>query len=159
MAECHEVNDVKPTSIRHIVGQVGVVKQVSVALDAAFADARKFDSALLVGPPGVGKSALAAVIAQEMATDFHEVLGQSIKTPADLNALLLAAKHKAVVHIDECHEMKKEYQTALYLAMDQRKFVVQSGCGQAPYSIPIEDFTLLLSTTDEYCSWARCGTA
>ena len=151
MAECHEVNDVKPTSIRHIVGQTSVVKQVGVALDAAFADARKFDSALLVGPPGVGKSALAAVIAQEMATTFHEVLGQSIKTPADLNALLLAAHHKDVLHIDECHEMKKEYQTALYLAMDQRKFVVQSGCGQAPYSIPIEDFTLLLSTTDEYC--------
>jgi len=151
MAECHEVNDVKPTSIRHIVGQLSVVKQVGVGLDAAFADGRKFDSALLVGPPGVGKSALATVIAQEMATGFHEVLGQSIKTPADLNALLLAAKHKDVLHIDEAHEMKKEYQTALYLAMDQRKFVVQSGCGQAPYSIPIEDFSLLLSTTDEYC--------
>ena len=77
---------------------------------------------------------------QEMATDFHEVLGQSIKTPSDLNALLLAAKHKDVVHIDECHEMKKEYQTALYLAMDQRKFVVQSGCGQAPYSHPHRGF-------------------
>ena len=47
--------------------------------------------------------------------------------------------------------MKKEYQTALYLAMDQRKFVVQSGCGTAPYSVNIEDFTLLLSTTDEFC--------
>ena len=81
----HEINDVKPTSIRHIVGQVGVVKQVGVALDAAFADNRKFDSALLVGPPGVGKSALAAVIAEEMATNFHEILGQSIKTPSDLN--------------------------------------------------------------------------
>jgi Holliday junction DNA helicase RuvB len=151
VSECHEINDVKPTSIRHIVGQTSVVKQVGVALDAAFADNRKFDSALLVGPPGVGKSALAGVIAQEMATDFHEILGQSIKTPSDLNALLLAAKHKDVLHIDECHQLKKEYQTALYLAMDQRKFVVQSGCGAAPYSIPIEDFTLLLSTTDEYC--------
>lgn len=100
---------------------------------------------------GVGKSALAGVIAQEMATGFLEVLGQSIKTPADLNALLLAAKAKDVLHIDECHEMKKEFQTALYLAMDQRKFVVQSGCGASPYAIPIEDFTLLLSTTDEYC--------
>jgi len=147
----HEINDIKPTSIRHIVGQVGVVKQVAVALDAAFADNRKFDSALLVGPPGVGKSALAAVIAEEMATNFHEILGQSLKTPADLNALLLAAKHKDVVHIDECHEMKKEFQTSLYMALDQRKFMVTSGCGAAPYSIPIEDFTLLLSTTDEYC--------
>jgi len=147
----HEINDVKPTSIRHIVGQSGVVKQVSVALDAAFADNRKFDSSLLVGPPGVGKSALAAVIAEEMATNFHEVLGQSLKTPADVNALLLAAKSKDVVHIDECHLLKKEFQTSLYLAINQRKFVVATGSGAAPYSIPIEDFTLLLSTTDEYC--------
>jgi holliday junction DNA helicase RuvB len=104
--QCHEINDVQPNSIRHIVGQSGVVKQVSVALDAAFADARRFDSALLVGPPGVGKSALAAVIAAEMASNFHEVLGQSIKAPADLNALLLAAKDKDVLHVDEAHELK-----------------------------------------------------
>ena len=58
MDQCHEINDVKPTSIRHIVGQTSVVKQVSVALDAAFADGRKFDSALLVGRPGLGKSRL-----------------------------------------------------------------------------------------------------
>jgi holliday junction DNA helicase RuvB len=151
MADCHEVSDVRPTSIRHIIGQQSVVKQVSVALDAAFADNRKFDSALLVGPPGVGKSALAAVIAQEMATTFHEVLGQSIKTPADLNALLLAAREKDVVLIDEAHELKKPFQTALYLAMDQRKLVAQNGKGGSPYSIPVEDFTLLLATTDEYC--------
>jgi Holliday junction DNA helicase RuvB len=151
MEHCHEVNDVKPTSIRHLIGQAGVVRQVVVALDAAFADGRKFDSSLLVGPPGVGKSALANVIAQEMATGFHEVLGQSITTPADLNALLLNARHKDVVHIDEAHELKKEYQTALYLAMDQRKLLAQNGRGAAPYSIPIEDFTLLLSTTDEFC--------
>ena len=150
MSECHEINDVRPTSIRHLTGQTHIIMQVGVALDAAFADGRKFDSALLVGGAGLGKSALAAVIAAEMATTFHEVLGQSIKTPADLNALLLAAKHKDVLHIDECHLLKKEFQTSLYLAMDQRKFIVQPGCGQAPYSIPIEDFTLLLSTTDEY---------
>ena len=127
-----------------------MVKQVSVALDAAFADGRKFDSALLVGPPGVGKSALATVIAAEMATNFHEVLGQSIKTPADLNALLLNAKDKSVLHIDECHEMKKEFQTSLYMALDQRKIIVHGGCGAAPYGIPIADCSLLLSSTDEH---------
>jgi Holliday junction DNA helicase RuvB len=151
MDQCHEINDVKPSSIRHIVGQAGVVKQVSVALDAAFADARRFDSALLVGPPGVGKSALAAVIAAEMASNFHEVLGQSIKTPADLNALLLAAKPKDVLHIDEAHELKREYQTALYLAMDKQTLVVPTSAGTPPYTLPLADFTLLLSTTDEYC--------
>jgi len=151
MESCREINDVRPSSIRHIVGQSGVVKQVSVALDAAFADARRFDSALLVGPPGVGKSALAAVIAQEMASDFHEVLGQSIRTPADLNALLLAAKDKSVIHIDEAHELKREYQTALYLATDKQTLVVPSAAGAPPISLPLADFTLLLSSTDEFC--------
>ncbi len=144
----HETNDVKPTSIRHIVGQVGVIKQVSVALDAAFADGRKFDSALLVGPPGMGKSALAAVIACEMATEFHEVLGQSITTIADLNSLLLEARDKDVIHIDEAHQLDRKYQTALYLALDKQCLF---GGKRLVQPIPIADFTLLLSTTDEYC--------
>jgi holliday junction DNA helicase RuvB len=146
-----DINDVTPSSLAHLIGQKGVIAQVAVALEAAWADGKKFDSALLVGPPGVGKSALAQVIAQEMAADFHEILGQSIAGPADLNALLLATKDKDVAHIDECHELRKPYQTALYLAVDRRQLFLQGGrSGRLPQSIPIADFTLLLSTTDEY---------
>lgn len=149
--ESNEISDVAPSSIKHLIGQKGVIDQVAVALDAAFADNRKFDHALLVGPPGVGKSALAAVIAAEMAAEFHETLGQSIKTPADFNALLLAAKNKDVVHIDECHELAKPYQTAIYRAIDKREIVLSGGKpGNGPQGIPLGDFTLLLSTTDEY---------
>jgi len=144
-----EINDVAPTSLNHIVGQRSVVEQVRVGLDAAFEDGRRMDSSLLVGPPGVGKSALARVIAAEMATDFHEVLGQSITSPGDLNAFLLTPREKAVCHIDEAHEMRKEFQTALYLAIDQRKLFMSGG--KSIQSLPIADFTLLLSTTDEYC--------
>jgi Holliday junction DNA helicase RuvB len=144
-----EVNDFAPTSMSHIVGQKSVVEQVRVALDAAFEDGRKMDSCLMVGPPGCGKSALANVIAAEMATDFHEVLGQSVATVADLNALLLAAKEKSIVHIDEAHELRKDFQTTLYLAIDQRKLLLSGG--KSIQSLPIADFTLLLSTTDEYC--------
>jgi Holliday junction DNA helicase RuvB len=144
-----DVGGVKPTSLSHLIGQRAVIEQVKVAIDAAQMDANKMDSALLVGPPGVGKSALAAVIAQEMASELHEVLGQSIKTPADLNALLLAAKEKDIVHIDEAHELDKRFQTALYLACDQQKLIINGG--KRPQTIPIADFTLLLSTTDEHC--------
>mgnify|MGYP000846751086 CR=1 FL=1 len=151
MSENHEVNDVAPSSIKHLVGQKGVIDQVSVAIDAAFADSRKLDHALLVGPPGLGKSALARVIAAEMATDFQEVLGQSIQATADLNALLLLARDKSIVHIDESHQLRPEYQTSLYLAMDKRQIILPTGNKRAPQSIPIADFTLLLSTTDEYC--------
>src|SRR5271170_6909142 len=109
----NDVNHVAPSSLAHIVGQKSVVEQVRVALDAAFEDGRKMDSALLVGPPGVGKSALARVIAAEMATELHETLGQSITDTGELNALLLSAKSKDVVHIDECHQLDKEFQTSL----------------------------------------------
>ena len=149
--QSNEVNDVRPSSLSHIVGQDSVKAQVAVALDAAFADNRSFDHALLVGPPGLGKSALANVIAQEMATEFHEVLGQSISSPADLNALLLNAQDKDVVHIDEAHELRKDYQTALYLALDKRTVFINGGKSNTPQGIPLANFTLLLSTTDEYC--------
>ena len=148
--QANEINEVTPTSLNHIVGQKAVVEQVRVAVEAAFADSKKFDHALLVGGPGLGKTQMAFVIAQEMAVDFNEALGQSIKTPGDLNALLLAAKDKSVLHIDECHEMKKEFQTSLYRAIEGRKLFVQGRSSQVQ-SLPLADFTLLLSTTDEYC--------
>ena len=129
----NEVNDVAPSSLSHLVGQKSVIEQVRVAIDAAFADNKRFDSAMLVGPPGVGKTALASVVAQEMATEFHDVLGQSIKGISDLNALLLAANDKDVLHIDEAHELDKRLQTALYLAIDRKKVLVRGGGkGQVP---------------------------
>jgi DNA polymerase III delta prime subunit len=74
----NDISAVSPTSLAHIVGQRGVLEQVTVALDAAQMDAKKFDHALLVGPPGFGKTAVAKIVACEMASDFHELLGQSI---------------------------------------------------------------------------------
>jgi Holliday junction DNA helicase RuvB len=146
-----DINDVSPTSLKHLIGQRSVIAQIAVALEAAWADGKKFDSALLVGPPGCGKTQLAHVIAAEMASDLHEVLGQSIKCAADLNALLLGAKDKDIVYLDETHELDKEFQTALYLAMDQRKVILQGGkSGRSPQAIPLNDFTLLLSSTEEY---------
>jgi Holliday junction DNA helicase RuvB len=151
MQQAHEINDAAPTSLAHLIGQRSVVEQVRVALDAAHHDGLPFPSALAVGPPGTGKSQTAKIIAAEMASTFHEVLGQAIQTPADLNALLLGAKDKDICFIDEVHELEKEYQTALYLACDQRRVFLQGNrAGRTPQSIPLADFTLLLATTDEY---------
>lgn len=145
----HDVNAVKPQSLNHLVGNSHVIEQIKVALDAAQMDSRRFDHAILTGGPGLGKTQICHVIVQEMAVDLHEILGQSISNSADLNALLLGAKDRDVVYIDECHELSKEFQTALYLALDQRKLVI-SGRGRSPQTLPLNDFTLLLSTTDEY---------
>lgn len=149
--ERSEINDVAPTSLARLIGQRSVVEQVRVALDAAHMDGLSFPGSLLVGPPGVGKTQTAKVIAAEMASDYHEVLGQAIQSSADLNALLLGAKGRDVVLIDEAHEIEKSFQTALYLAIDQRRVFLQGGrSGRTPQSIPLADFSLLLTTTDEF---------
>jgi len=149
MSQRTDINDARPTSIRHLIGQRNVIKQVEVALDAAQQDCRKVDHALLVGPPGLGKSAVCHVIANEMSTECHEVLGQTLNAPAELNGLLLNAKDRDVVFIDEVHEMKREFQTSLYLALDKQRVFIKTGNG-SPQSIPIANFTLLLATTDEF---------
>ena len=146
-----DINDARPTSVRHLIGQPGVVDQIVVALDSAQQDNRKFDHALLVGAPGTGKTAASQIIAAEMGTDFLDVLGQSINSVADLNALLLQATDRAVVFVDEAHELDKSLQTALYLALDQRRVLLQgSRKGSTPIAVPIKDFTLLLASTDEF---------
>lgn len=147
-----DVNAVRPTSISHIVGQHSVVDQVKVALDAAQQDARRFDHSLMVGPPGCGKTSISHVIAEEMAAPFIEVLGQSVKNLADLNALLLSAKEDGtIIFIDEAAELDKSLQVALYLALDQHKIILNGQKkGTTPISIPIADVTLLMATTDEY---------
>src|SRR5947209_7580147 len=149
-AKLTDVNSAAPSSLRDMVGQESVVAQVAVALAAAFADGKRFDHALLVGPPGLGKSLTAKIIAAEMGTDLHEVLGQSIASPADLNGLLLAARDRDVIHLDECHELERVHQTALLMALDQRRLIVQTGAKSGLSSIPLADFSLLMSTTDEY---------
>ena len=140
-----EVNDAAPTSLKHMVGQRSVVEQVAVAIDAAFADDKKFDHALLVGPSGCGKTQTAKIIAAEMATELHEMLGQSITCPADFNSVLLAAKDRDILFVDECHELSKEFQTALFLALDQRRLILAGGrSARGVQSIPLGDFTLLV---------------
>lgn len=146
-----DINQARPSSVNHLIGQPSVKEQIVVALDSAQQDNTKFDHALLVGPPGMGKTAAAQIIAAEMQTDFLEVLGQSIKGVAGLNALLLQATDRAVVFIDEAHELQKSLQTALYLGIDSRRVLIQGARkGSSPVGIPIQDFTLLLASTDEY---------
>jgi Holliday junction DNA helicase RuvB len=150
--QANDIADAAPTALAGLIGQRSVVDQVKVALDAARQDGKKFDNSLLTGPPGCGKTQTAKVIAAEMGCDcvFHEVLGQAVTSPADFNALLLGAKDRDVILIDEVHELEKEFQTALYLACDQRLIFLQSRAKAAPQSIPLADITLLLATTDEF---------
>lgn len=145
-----DINDVQPTSLSHLVGQEHAKKVIEVGLNFAFSENKPFPTpTLLLGPPGIGKTVFANVIAQEMCSSFTETLAQSIQSAADMHAVLLSAKEKDVVFLDECHELDKKLQTLLYLAIDKKRIVVNSG-GQSPQSIPIADFSLLLATTDPH---------
>jgi holliday junction DNA helicase RuvB len=151
MSERQDMNDVSPTSLSHLVGQKNVVMPVRVAIDAAQQDGKKVDHMLMTGGAGLGKTQTAKIVAAEMGSDFHEVLGQAIQSPADLNALLLGTKDKDIIFVDEAHELDREFQTSLYLALDQRRLFLQNGrSGRTPQSLPVADFSLLLATTDEY---------
>ncbi|WDI39870.1 Holliday junction DNA helicase RuvB C-terminal domain-containing protein [Bremerella sp. P1] len=145
----HNVNDVKPTSLSRMIGQKGVVEQVRVALDACQMDGQKYPSSMLVGPAGCGKTQMCHVIAAEMASDVYEVLGSTLTNTSDLFALLLQAKAKDIVYIDEVHAASKDIFVTLLLALDQQKIVL-SGKNRSPQSLPLADFTLLMSTTEEY---------
>jgi holliday junction DNA helicase RuvB len=143
-----DIDALTPTSLAHIVGQPRVVEPLKVAVEAAHQDHRKLDDVLLLGPPGLGKSTIASVLAKEMASNIHEVLAQSVADQSDLSAVLLRARDGDIVHIDEAHELPKRRQTALNLAVDRRTIAVWWGA--TILDVPIANFTLVLSSTDEF---------
>lgn len=146
-----EVKSIAPTSLKHLVGMQQIVDQVQVAIDASFADGAKFPHTLLVSEPGLGKSELCNVIKHEMCVEMHTVLGMSISHISDLNSLLLGAKDKDIIYINECDSLKSEFQVALYLALDQGKIVLSGGkSGRSPQSIKIPDVTVLIDTNFEF---------
>ena len=105
----------RPTSLRHLVGMSKIREQVQVAIDSSFADGTTFPSTLLVSEPGLGKSELVNVIKHELAVELHTVLGMSIGHVSDLNGLLLGAKDKDIIYVNEADSLKNEFQVAIYL--------------------------------------------
>jgi len=146
----NEVNDVQPTSLKHLESesQKAMLEMVKVALDVCFQDGQKFPTSALLGSSGLGKSALAHTIASELCVPCKEVLGQTLRSPADLNALLLSATDKSIVFVDESDTLPVPIQTALLIALDRKTLFLSSG--GSVQSLPLTDFTLLLATTEEY---------
>ena len=143
-----EIGDIGPTSLSHFVGQKAVVDQLRVAIDASFEDNTRLPHCLLVGPQGLGKTQMVLATAHELAVRCRLVLGQSIKSNADIHTSVMQMKNKEILFIDEAHGIPHPLQTLLYQAIDHRSISVI--CGPTVHSIPLEYFTLMLATTDEY---------
>lgn len=138
-----------PTSLKHLEShsQKAILEMVRVGLDACLLDGMRFPHSLLVGSPGLGKSALAHTIASELSVPCKEVLGDTLRTPADLNSVLLGATDKSIVLI-EADGLPPTIQRTLSSALDKRVLVLSSrGSVQ---SLALADFTLLLTTSEEH---------
>lgn len=137
-------------TIDHFIGQNDVVKRVKVALEAAWNDGgARLPHMLMVGPPGTGKTTIAQVIAKELAVKCHELIGQAVTGPENLNGLLLEAEDKDLVFIDEIHELHTHGQTLLYRAMEDGTVFI-NGVTDKVLSLPLNDITVIGATTDEY---------
>jgi len=140
-----DLRDVEPTSFRHLVGQAHVKRALEIACESSFAEKKRLDDLLLCGPPGLGKSGLVSVLANEQAVQFTEVLAQSITNAAQLNSVLISCAG-GLLFLDEIHLLHPVQQHALLQVLDKRRIFL-SGQG-AVQSIPVAPFTLVGATTD-----------
>ncbi len=143
-------NEFRPNSLSHLIGQDHVREVVTTALDYSFQERVPFPHSLMLGPPGVGKTALARVISEETASGFHELLGSAVTSPAEFFAVLMRAGDLDVVFIDEIHLLDPAHQHTLLIAIDERKIFLPNTNGGAPQAINLSNFTLIGATTDEH---------
>jgi Holliday junction DNA helicase RuvB len=139
----------RPESLIEFVGQRQVVAQVSLILQAAKLDARTPDHILLAGPPGLGKTTLAMIVARETSRVLRLSSGPAIQSAGDLAAVLSALNSGDVLFIDEIHRLPRPAEEMLYLAMEDFRVDVMIGKGPGASSISLEiaPFTLIGATT------------
>ncbi len=139
----------RPASLTDFEGQPRVVDQLSLVLQAALHRGTTPDHVLLSGPPGLGKTTLAMIIANEMSVPLHITSGPAIQHAGDLAAILSGLTQGEVLFLDEIHRMSRPAEEMLYLAMEDFRVDVVVGKGPGATAIPIEipPFTLVGATT------------
>jgi Holliday junction DNA helicase RuvB len=139
----------RPHDFTQFLGQARVVDQLSLVLDAAKKRSGVADHVLLSGPPGLGKTTLAMIIAQEMGAPLRISSGPAIQHAGDLAAILSGLSHGEVFFLDEIHRMSRPAEEMLYLAMEDFRVDVVVGKGPGATAIPLEipPFTLVGATT------------
>ena len=139
----------RPKSLDEFVGQHKIRKQLSLLLDAAKLQGRTSDHILLAGPPGLGKTTLAMIVAHESGHPLRLTSGPTIQHAGDLAAVLSSLAPGEILFIDEIHRMARPAEEMLYLAMEDFRVDVMVGKGPGATSIPLElaPFTLVGATT------------
>lgn len=151
MPEDHdpEMGSLRPRALAEYIGQRSVVRPLSIALEAARRRGEALDHVLLHGPPGLGKTTLAQIIAREMGVDVQTTSGPALKRPGDLMGLLTNLKQGDVFFIDEIHRLDPSVEEYLYPAMEDYTvdFVLDRGANARMLNFKLKQFTMVGATT------------
>jgi len=139
----------RPTSLTEFIGQSKIKQQLDLLLKAASLQNRSPDHILLAGPPGLGKTTLAMIVANEIGSGLRMTSGPTIQHAGDLAAVLSSLSAGEVLFIDEIHRMARPAEELLYMAMEDFRVdvMVGKGAGASSISLELEPFTLVGATT------------
>jgi Holliday junction DNA helicase RuvB len=139
----------RPLRLSEYIGQRHVVDNLSVSIDAAKSRGEALDHILLFGPPGVGKTSLAHVIANELGVPIKTTSGPVVERAGDLAALLTALEDREILFIDEIHRLDAKVEEILYPALEDFSLDLMIGTGPGARSmrVPLKPFTLISATT------------
>ncbi len=139
----------RPRLLDEYIGQDRVRENLHVSIAAARQRAEALDHVLLYGPPGLGKTTLAYVIANELGTPIRSTSGPVLERPGDLAAILTNLREREVLFIDEIHRMAPAIEEILYPAMEdyQLDIIIGQGPGARSVKVPLQKFTLVGATT------------
>ena len=139
----------RPTRLADYVGQPKACEQLSIFIEAAKARKEALDHLLIFGPPGLGKTTLAHIIANEMGVNLRQTSGPVLERPGDLAAILTNLQQNDVLFIDEIHRLSPVVEEILYPALEDFQIDIMIGEGPAARSIKLDlkPFTLIGATT------------
>ena len=139
----------RPTRLKDYVGQEKVKANLKVYIDAARKRGEALDHVLFYGPPGLGKTTLAEIIAHEMGVEIRETAGPAIEKPGDMASILSSLGENDVLFIDEIHRLNRQVEEVLYPAMEDYviDIIIGKGSGAKSIRIDLPHFTLVGATT------------